>query len=88
MSKPVDVVEVLRGAQEYVAHCAGNCDPDYLEMVQAIDAVAELIAAAQRGQELVESGAIRARESEHDAVAEWADMLDAALAVCKPPSKD
>ncbi len=87
MTAPVDVLADLRGviriAKAASVGVTGN-GPRIERAELALEAVAELIAAAERGQSLVESGAIRARQSEQDAVAEWADMLDAALAACKP----
>ncbi len=80
MTAPVDVLAVLDRLSYALQDRAGIA----AEVKATRDAVAELIAAAERGQSLVESGAIRARQSEQDAVAEWADMLDAALAACKP----
>ncbi len=78
MTAPADVLAIL----DSVSMSMDDAEGDSVRQARA--AVAELIAAAERGQSLVESGAIRARQSEQDAVAEWADMLDAALAACKP----
>ncbi len=78
MTAPADVLAIL----DSVSMSMDDAEGDSVRQARA--AVAELIAAAELGQSLVESGAIRARQSEQDAVAEWADMLDAALAACKP----
>lgn len=85
MAKALDVVAVLRREIENAGRLGPRASDARAKRLRQVEgAVAELIAAAERGQALVESGAIRARQSEQDDVSEWADMLDAALAACKP----
>ncbi len=64
MTAPADVLAIL----DSVSMSMDDAEGDSVRQARA--AVAELIAAAERGQSLVESGAIRARQSEQDAVAE------------------